>query len=198
MLLYSKWCVVGNIYRSSYENRTIKNQKLFKKFGLKRSKSFFDDKNRRSTENRQIGLLANGVEILSPTLFDENVYHGPITSIEVTNSGKNYDVINPPKLEIVDSQGSGCKGIVNVSGSVEEIKVVKPGIGYATKPDISITGGNGVGCVLESNLVKSRTILKFKPNQPNIDIAADLISFDDDHNLQLGEEVIYNANAIPL
>jgi len=186
--------VVGNIYRSSYENRTIKNQKLFKKFGLKRSKSFFDDKNRRSTENRQVGLLANGVEILSPTLFDENVYHGPITSIEVTNSGKNYDVINPPKLEIVDSQGSGCKGIVNVSGSVEEVKVVKPGIGYATKPDISITGGNGVGCVLESNLVKSRTILKFKPNQPNIDIAADLISFDDDHNLQLGEEVIYNAN----
>ena len=139
-------------------------------------------------------MLGNGVEILSPTLFDENVYYGRLTDIEVTNSGQDYDVINPPELEIIDSQGSGCKAHVNLSGSVEEIKVLKAGIGYATKPEISITGGNGTGCVLESNLVKTRTVLQFKPTQPGIDIAANTINFGENHNFQVGEEVIYNSN----
>ena len=186
--------VVGTLYRASYENKTIQNQKLFKKFGLEKQKTFFDDKNRRSTDNRYIGMLGNGVEILSPTLFDENVYYGRLTDIEVTNSGQDYDVINPPELEIVDPQGSGCKAHVNLSGSVQEIKVLKAGVGYATKPEISITGGNGTGCVLESNLVKTRTVLQFKPTQPGIDIAANTINFGENHNLQVGEEVIYNSN----
>ena len=186
--------VVGTLYRASYENKTIQNQKLFKKFGLEKQKTFFDDKNRRSTDNRYIGMLGNGVEILSPTLFDENVYYGRLTDIEVTNSGQDYDVINPPELEIVDSQGSGCKAHVNLSGSVQEIKVLKAGVGYATKPEISITGGNGTGCVLESNLVKTRTVLQFKPTQPGIDIAANTINFGENHNFQVGEEVIYNSN----
>ena len=186
--------VVGTLYRASYENKTIQNQKLFKKFGLEKQKTFFDDKNRRSTDNRYIGMLGNGVEILSPTLFDENVYYGRLTDIEVTNSGQDYDVINPPELEIVDSQGSGCKAHVNLSGSVQEIKVLKAGVGYATKPEISITGGNGTGCVLESNLIKTRTVLQFKPTQPGIDIAANTINFGENHNFQVGEEVIYNSN----
>ena len=185
---------VGQLFRASYENKEIKNQKLFKKFSLKEEKTFFDDKNRRSTDNKYIGMLGNGVEILSPTLFDENVYYGRLTDIEVTNSGEDYDVINPPELEVVDSQGSGCKAHVNVSGSVQEIKVLKAGVGYATKPEISIKGGNGTGCVLESNLVKTRTVLQFKPTQPGIDIAANTINFGENHNLQIGEEVIYNSN----
>ena len=186
--------VVGNLFRASYENKDIQNQKLFKKFNLSKEKNFFDDKNRRSTDNRYIGMLGNGVEILSPTLFDENVFYGRIADIQVTNAGEDYDVINPPQLEIVDSQGSGCKAHVNVSGSVQEIKVLKAGVGYASKPEISITGGNGTGCVLESNLVKTRTVLQFKPTQPGIDIAANTINFGENHNLQIGEEVIYNSN----
>ena len=186
--------VVGNLFRASYENKNIQNQKLFKKFNLSKEKNFFDDKNRRSTDNRYIGMLGNGVEILSPTLFDENVFYGRVADIQVTNSGEDYDVINPPQLEVVDSQGSGCKAHVNVSGSVKEVKVLKSGIGYASKPEISITGGNGTGCVLESNLIKTRTVLQFKPTQPGIDIAANTINFGENHNLQIGEEVIYNSN----
>ena len=99
------------------------------------------------------------------------------------------------QLEIIDSQGSGCKpSYVNLSGSVQEIKVLKTGVGYASKPEISITGGNGTGCVLESNLVKTRTVLQFKPTQPGIDIAANTINFGENHNFQVGEEVIYNSN----
>ena len=70
-------------------------------------------------------MLRQWCEVLSPTLFDENVYYGRLSDIEVTNSGEDYDVINPPELEIVDSQGTGCKAHVNVSGSVQEIKVLK-------------------------------------------------------------------------
>ena len=186
--------VVGTLFIASYENKELKNQKLFKKFTLSEEKTFFDDKNRRSTDNCYVGMLNNGVEILSPTLFDENVYYGRISDIRVTNSGELYDVINPPELEVLDSQGSGCKSRVNVSGSVREIKVLKAGVGYATKPDISISGGNGTGCVLESNLVKTRTVLQFKPTQPGIDIAANTINIGENHNLQVGEEVIYNSN----
>ena len=102
--------VVGQLFRASYENKNIKNQKLFKKFSLsKEEKTFFDDKNRRSTDNKYIGMLGNGVEILSPTLFDENVYYGRLSDIEVTNSGEDYDVINPPELEIVDLRDLDAK-----------------------------------------------------------------------------------------
>ena len=76
----------------------------------------------------------------------------------------------------------------------KKLKYLKFGIGYATKPEISIKGGNGTGCVLESNLVKTRTVLQFKPTQPGIDIAANTINFGSNHNLQIGEEVIYNSN----
>jgi len=185
---------IGTVYRNSYENKTVKNQKILKKFNLKRSKTFFDDKNRRSTSNRQVGILANGVEILSPTLFDENVYYGRLDSIEVTNQGEDYDVINPPELDILDSQGSGCKAHVNLSGAVKEVKVIRSGIGYSKKPEIKITGGNGSGCVLESNLVKTRVVLQFKPTQPGIDIGANTINLSVNHNFQIGEEVIYNNN----
>ena len=43
----------------------------------------------------------NGVEILSPTLFDENIYYGALTDIEVTNNGEEYDVIDVPEIEIM-------------------------------------------------------------------------------------------------
>ena len=185
---------IGTVYRNSYENKTVKNQKILKKFNLKRSKTFFDDKNRRSTSNRQVGIWPNGVEILSPTLFDENIYYGRLDSIEVTNQGEDYDVINPPELDILDFQGSGCVLHVNLSGAVKEVKVIRSGIGYSKKPEIKITGGNGSGCVLESNLVKTRVVLQFKPTQPGIDIGANTINLSVNHNFQIGEEVIYNNN----
>ena len=51
---------------------------------------------------RPIGLLANGVEIFPPTVFDEQIFHGNITEIKVTNPGEDYDVITGPPLVIND------------------------------------------------------------------------------------------------
>ena len=197
--LFTKKFIVGNpssgnyTWKSGYEFKTLKHQKLLKKFTLDRSVFVFDDKNERTTNNREIGLLINGVEVLSPTLFDENVFFGDITSISVTNGGSGYDVINPPTAQIYDSTGSDAKAHLNILGSVQKIKVVTPGVGYKNKPKISISGGNGTGCILESNLVKTRLRAEFKPESA-VDLPIDAITFLTNHNFDDGEEVIYNSN----
>ena len=181
------------IYKSGYQNKILKNQKLFKKFNLSKKPYIFDDKNKRTTNNREIGLLVNGVELLSPTLFDENIYYGPIVSIDVTNSGQNYDVINFPPLEIKDDTGNGGKAHVNLIGNIKEVKVITPGIGYQSKPKITIIGGNGSGCILDSNFVKSRISVGFRP-ETSVSIASNTLTFLNNHNFDDGEEIIYKSN----
>jgi hypothetical protein len=179
--------------KAGYENKTLKNQKIVKKFPLIANSRLFDDPNKRTTNDRPIGLLANGVEILSPTLFDENIYYGTLQSIEVIDSGKNYDVVTPPPIEVFDDNGSLARGHVNLSGSIKRIKIISPGVGYQSKPKITITGGNGRGCSLESNLVKSRIELGFKADN-DVSIANNTITFSNRVLFEDGEEVIYNAN----
>lgn len=176
-----------------YENKTIKNQKLLKRFPLPPEPFVSDDFNKRITNNRPIGLLANGVELLSPTCFDENIFFGPIDSIEVTNRGNGFDIVNPPPLEVVDATGDNVDVHANLSGVVERIEIISPGIGYQEKPKISISGGNGRGCALESNLVKSRLSYGFK-SEVNVDFASNTISFLTNILFGDGEEVVYKAN----
>jgi photosystem II stability/assembly factor-like uncharacterized protein len=186
--------VSDEVYKLGFENKVIKDQKLLKKFRLNDNIEYFDDPKNRTTFNRQIGVLANGVEIYSPTLFDENIYYGMIDSIVVTNPGKDYDVINAPNLVISDSSGYGCKAHLILSGSIKEIKINSPGIGYEKKPNITISGGNGKGAVLETNLVKSKIISKFKSNSASIDPSNETITFLDNHNFDDNEEVTYSSN----
>jgi hypothetical protein len=176
-----------------FENKSIEHQKILKKFPTVPEPSVIDDSNKRSTNNRQVGLLANGVEILSATYFDENIFYGKINSIEVTNGGSGYDVVDPPPLDIIDSSGIGAKAHANLSGKVNSIKIISPGIGYKTKPKINIFGGNGRGCALESNLVKSRLLFGFK-SEVNVDSPSNTISFLSNIAFTDGEEVIYDSN----
>jgi hypothetical protein len=46
-----------------------------------------------------IGIFANGVEIQNYKSFD-NIYYGPIESVNVLNPGSGYDLLNPPKFNI--------------------------------------------------------------------------------------------------
>lgn len=181
------------LYKSGYENSNITHQKILKKFPFERTDTSFDNKNFRTTNNRQIGLLANGVEILSPSLFDENIYYGQLTSIDVTNAGSGYDVINVAPLEIKDDKGSGVKAHLNVSGSFKQVKIVTPGVGYLTKPKLTVSGGNGSGCVLETNLVKTQITAGFKADI-NVSTANNTIDFLDRLSFIDGEEVTYNSN----
>jgi len=178
---------------SGYENKLLEHQKIFKKFPFTPEPSVVDDFNKRSTNNRQVGLFVNGVEALSATYFDENIFYGPLDSIDVTNRGSGYDVVDPPTIEINDSKGTGAKAHVNLSGKVEKIKIISPGIGYEKKPKINIFGGNGTGCALEANLVKSRLAFGFK-SEINVDSFSNSISFLTNISFEDGEEVLYDSN----
>jgi hypothetical protein len=184
-----------NLYKSGYENKTITHQKLLKKFPFtqNKTKTSFDDLNARTTFNRELGLLVNGVEILSPTLFDENIYYGSISSIDVTNPGEDYDVIDVPPIEINDETGTGVKAHLNISGSVREVKILNAGYGYQEKPKITISGGNGTGCILESNFVTSRVSAGFKADT-NVVPLDDTIQFLTSIPFEDGEEIIYDSN----
>jgi hypothetical protein len=177
-----------------YENKSVLNQKLFKKFNYVKGDSTLKQVADRTTNNRQIGILVNGTEIYSPTLFDENIYYGKLDGVTVTNQGKGYDVINPPELEITDVSGKDAKGYVNIVGGLSEVKIVTPGVGYQIKPKITLVGGNGTGAVVEPNLVKSKINAGFKGDGSGVNPTTNTIIFSQKHNFDDGEEISYNSN----
>ena len=177
-----------------YENKLLENQKLFKKFNYVKGDSSLREVATRTTNNRQIGLLVNGIEVYSPSLFDENIYYGKLESILVTNQGTGYDVINPPELEIKDTSGTGASGYLNITGGLSDVRIITPGIGYQTKPKITLIGGNGTGAVVEPNLVKSQIVSGFQGDGTGVNPATDVITFINKHNFDNGEQVSYNPN----
>ncbi len=181
------------IYKSGWENKTLKNQKILRKYPFYKQKNLFDDPNERLVNNRAVGLMANGVEVFPPTVFDEQIFHGDITEITVTNPGKDYDVITGPPLVINDAQGSGGVAYANVSGSFREVKLVAPGIGYQEKPKITVEGGNGTGAVLESNLVRGSIVANFKADGSAVDTFDESITFPERHNFEIGEGIVYDS-----
>ena len=175
----------------NYQNKTLQHQKIFKKFNLTKKEQFVDDPEKRKTINKKIGILADGVELFSTTIFQDNIYYGKLDSVNVNASGQGYDVINFSGIRVEDNSGSGA--VVNgcITGSLNEVKLLSPGIGYQSKPKIIITGGNGSGAVLESNLVKTRIISNFKASS----IYSNSIIFSQNHNFSNFEEVFYNKNS---
>ena len=191
---YITFSNVGNadsFVKSNYQDKTLEHQKLFKKFNLTKKEQFFDDPEKRKTINKKIGILADGVEIFSTTTFQDNIYYGKLDSVNVNASGQGYDVINFSGITVEDNSGSGA--IVNgcITGSLDEVKLLSPGIGYHSKPKITLTGGNGSGAVLESNLVKTRIISNFKATS----IYSNSINYSQNHNFDNSEEVFYNKNS---
>jgi len=96
-------------------------------------------------------------------------------------------------VEIKDDFGSGAKASLNISGDIKEVKILSPGVGYQTKPKITVTGGNGVGCVLESNLVSSKITASFK-SDVGVSVANNTITFEDPILFDDNEEVLYTTN----
>ena len=186
--------VSDSFVKLDYENKVVENQKLFKKFNYVKGDSTLKQVADRTTNNRQVGILINGVEIYSPTLFDENIYYGKLDGITVTNPGKGYDIINPPEIEITDVSGRNAKGYANIVGGLSEVKIVTPGVGYQIKPKITLVGGNGSGAVVEPNLVKSKINAGFKGDGSGVNPTTNTIIFSQNHNFDDGEEISYNAN----
>lgn len=180
----------------SQRNREVYPQNLLVKFNL-------DDKSKESTDLIEtpvgpIAMLNNGVEIFGYKTNDK-IYYGPIEDVIVTNNGYGYDVINPPLLEFEYGQSKIQPVIV---GSFERI-IVSPQnfsiIDSLSDIVVNINGGNGQGAIVKPILsrYKNREIefdARLVQNGGGVDAILEKITFNTQHNLFNGQEIIYDNN----
>ena len=81
---------------ASQKSEAIYPQQLLKKFPIVRN---IKDGKGTSTIPGSTGMLVNGTEVVNYKSNDK-IYFGPIKNVRLYNGGKNYDVINPPTIEI--------------------------------------------------------------------------------------------------
>ncbi len=180
-----------NFVLYSQRSNKISGQKILKKFKLNPQ---LGDKKTYQTIPGPIGMLKNGVEIYSFKTNDK-IYYGPIDSISVLNGGRDFDVINPPLLEL--SYGSALIQPV-VVGSVKKIFVDPQEFDIDVVVSIAITGGNGSGASFKPVVEKYVREIEFDArstsNGGGLDIINERISFTSTHNLINGQPIVYNKN----
>jgi hypothetical protein len=141
-----------------------------------------------------VGMLINGVEILSFKTNDK-IYYGPLENIRILNNGTDYDVINPPLLQI--SSGNAKLQPV-VTGSVKNIFVDLQTFDIDTNISVQISGGNGSGAEFQPVVVPFQREMEFDARQISegggIDFEIETISFLFPHGLINGQVVIYDKN----
>ena len=149
-----------------------------------------------------VGVLVDGTEISSPESRDR-IYYGPLEEFEVVNSGRDYDVINPPEITVSVGKGSTV-GLVTalvepvVVGSVKQVFVDPQTFDVEDVLSVSLTGGNGEGCVLEPVVGTRFREVEFDSRAltlgGGVDIDEETITFFEPHNFVDGQTVIYNHN----
>lgn len=151
-----------------------------------------------TTPGKKLGILINGVEILNYK-GQESVFYGPIESISVLDGGEDYDILNPPVVEIQDSQGIGATATCSIIGNLKEIKILDGGFDYTETPTIQISGGNGTGAKAEVKMTKINHDIYFNASGISTSLGgfistdSNIIGFNTEHKLNLGEEIIYNS-----
>ena len=193
--------VTYDTFDVSYLSRIIADPENFFKIGHQRLIKKFEDPINTSVgnfeiKNGPIGLFKNGVEIISYKSND-SIYYGDIKSIEILSEGSDYDVLNPPKLVVEDLEGygEGCEGFVEVSGSLDRIDILNPGIGFFSDPLIKIIGGNGKGAKINPVKETRNYSSEFDASNGNIlDISTNTINFPFDIYFVTGERVRYFKN----
>ena len=174
-----------------YSQRSAKigSQKLFKKFYLG---SEIETGTGESTTPGSVGMLINGVEIHNYKSADK-IYYGPIDSASVLTGGSGYDVINPP---LIDVEGSATVRPV-ISGKVDSVIVDSQDFDIAEVVSIGVTGGNGSGAVIEASLSQRRREILFDGRSTTasggISTTTNQITFGQDHNINDGDQLIYNS-----
>ena len=178
-------------------NSTLESQELVKEIKLPT-----DDGVVYPTTPGRTGILINGVEVLNYKSTDLLTY-GKINSIDVVSAGNNYDIINPPLLNINDTVGTGATGYPAISGSLQQIQVIDPGFDYTETPIVNITGGGGGGAVASVNMKSIIHKVSFNSGVPfagaastsSINITNNTIGFGEVyHKFRNAEEVIYNSD----
>ena len=140
-----------------------------------------------------IGMLSNGVEIFNYKSNDK-IYYGPLESVSTLNPGKNYDVINPPKLLV----SGNAKVQPILQGSIAEVYVDPQEFDIEVNVSIAVTGGNGKNSILKPIITRKRREVLFDARQSSkgggVDITNERITFLSNHNFITGQEVTYDNN----
>jgi hypothetical protein len=157
-----------------------------------------------TTSPGKTGVLINGVEIDNYKSSDV-IFYGGVKSFEITSPGKNYDVINPPVINVDDVSGSGVTGTVSVSGSVSELRIINKGFDYLETPVVTIDGGNPttpakaeVNLIAIDHTIPFQAGIEFNNLDGGVDLTNDIIGFSTFHNLRDIEQVTYDTAKNPV
>ena len=127
-----------------HADKQLSSNQILRKFPL--SQNLFVSTSDEQTIN-EVGILKDGVEIISPVSPD-TIFYGPLQDLLVSNGGEGYDVFNPPVIEIEAGLGKTALAEPILSGEVEAILVDPQDFDIESVTSISLTGGNGTGCLL--------------------------------------------------
>ena len=181
---------------SSQKSDKIYPKKVLKKFPLNRN---IKDGKGTLTSPGSTGMLINGVEVINYKSNDK-IYYGPIKNARLYNGGTNYDVINPPTIEVAAPGSGHTTALINpvVRGSVSDVKIDPQDFDIVDVVSVTITGGNGSGAVLEPVLRTRYREIEFDARLTagggSIDNSEDTITFKKPHNLRNGDAVVYSRN----
>jgi len=176
----------------SQKSKVLSAQRLLRKFPLLPKENNNNSSN--VTEIGGIGLLSNGVEILNYK-SENKIYYGPLEKVNVLNGGDDYDVINPPLLE-VDSGIALVQPVVR--GSIVKIYTDPQDFDVDVVVSVSVSGGNGEGASFQPVVEKRKRQLRFDARLLSvgggINVDDETITFEIDHGLSDGETIIYDSN----
>ncbi len=178
----------------SQSNKELSGSKILRKFSI--PSNIKSGKSTDTIPNFSVGMLINGVEI-SNYKSEDKVYYGPLEKIRVLNGGKDYDVINLPKLK-VQGGSEEALAIPVITGTITDINVTPQEFDIEQITSISIEGGNSKGGILQPILAKRRREVLFDARKTTqgggISTSTNQLSFSEDHNFFNGQEVVYFNN----
>ncbi|NBU81802.1 MAG: YHYH protein, partial [Flavobacteriaceae bacterium] len=174
-------------------SKVISPSKSLRKFPL--NLNFNTGTNQETKEQKATGILINGVEI-SNYKGSDKIYYGPLGVPTIYNTGNNYDVANPPVLEVESPQiSTGTTAHIQpiLSGSVTDVLLNQVNVPIKSVSSISISGGNGGGAVLEPVIENKYREVEFNA-KTGINFSSESIIFSNFHNFYNGEPVVYSNN----
>ena len=178
---------------NSQKNSEIQPQKLLRKIPLEKNIKLGSGQ---LTTAGKTGVLINGVEINNYKSTDV-IYFGPIKDVNILSGGKNYDVINPPIINVSTGAGVTAKIQPVVSGKFEKVYVDTQDYDIDKIASVDISGGNGSGAVIEPVLISRPRDVLFNADEfssgGGVSESTNQIVFLTDHNFVNGEQVVYNS-----
>ena len=167
-------------------------QKLLRKFPLEKN---IENGSGTLTTPGTTGVLINGVEINNYKSKDV-IYYGPIEDVDILSGGEDFDVINPPLVEVSTGAGITAKIQPVISGGFEKVYVDSQDYNIGEITSINISGGNGSGAVIEPVIIERPREVLFNADEfssgGGVSETTNQIVFLTDHNFINGQEVIYN------